>query len=48
VGQEEGTARGVFCVPEEQILGLTDHSVVSFGCFFSLKQEVFHLLFIRK
>jgi hypothetical protein len=48
VWQKECATRGVLCVPEEQLLRLADHSMITLGCLFTLKQKVLHLLLLGK
>jgi hypothetical protein len=48
MGEEEGTAWGVFSVPEKQFLLLADQSVITFLSFLSEIDEIFKLLFLSE
>ena len=48
MGEEEGTAWGVFSVPEKQFLLLTNQSMITFLSFFSESVEIFKLLFLSE
>jgi len=46
--KEKCASRCIFRVPEKQLLVGPDNPVVSFGCLFSLRQEILQLLFLGK